>query len=186
MTCWLTSLRSATAVIVDGYPEASALGSMFFFGSARDAVDLFYDDVIQQERNFGLVPELPRKAADEMTEEEVRTALTWVFMCHRKAKEQELAQEILDEIEKDYMEVIATLALLSPKYSEWASSPGARHINGDDPQKQKLYRNFIVAHCVENEVYTYHRSGVNMTADSRSYIEMKEKKAKGFGSTSAD
>ena len=75
---------------------------MFFFGSARDAVDLFYDDIIAGEREFGHVPELPRKAADEMTEQEVRTALTWVFMAHKRATEQDQAQEILDEIERDY------------------------------------------------------------------------------------
>lgn len=163
---------------------------MFFFGSARDAVDLFYDDMIAGEREFGHVPELPRKAADEMTEKEVRTALTWVFMAHKRATEQGQAQEILDEIERDYMEVIMTLALLSPKYCRWASSPASRHINREDEQKQKLYRNLIVAHCIENEVYTYFKKGVNMTSESRSYIERKEEKqstaGQGFGGSSAD
>lgn len=128
---------------------------MFFFGSPRDAADMYYADVIAAEKEKGHVPEMPRNAADEMTEAELRTALTWVAYSWRRGDEDGIAQEVLDQIEKDYVEVICFLAVASPKYAQWASSPASRHIHPGNRKKQKLYRQLIITACVEAGEDTY-------------------------------
>ena len=137
---------------------------MFFFGSPRDATDMFYDEVVAGERDQGFVPEMPRNAADEMTEKELRTALTWVFYSHRRAEELEMAQEVIDQIEKDYVEIICALAVAVPKYAYWASSPTCRHINLKDKKKKRLYRQLIVTACIEAGEDTYYKEDTRVVA----------------------
>jgi len=136
---------------------------MFFFGSPRDAADMFYENVIAEERDrAGQVPGMPRNAADEMTEKELRTALTWVAYSHRRGTEDNVGQEVLDQIEKDYVEVICALAVICPKYALWASSPTCRHLHLNDPQKKRLYRQLIVAACVEAGEDTYYKDDTKL------------------------
>lgn len=141
---------------------------MFFFGSPRDAADMYYEDVIAAERDKGHVPELPRGAADEMTETELRTALTWVAYSWRHADENNVAQEILDQIEKDYVEVICALAVVSPEYAQWATSPTCRHIHPKNKQKKKLFQQLIVTACVEAGEDTYYKRDSKMIVEKTS------------------
>ena len=113
---------------------------MFFFGDPRSTADLFYDDMVRQEVG---APEMLRMPPDELTEQEMRNLLAWVFWAHQKAEQEDLGAEVLEVIEMDYIQVMCNLALVSEEYAGWVTGNAGRYINQDDPEKKQLYKRLV-------------------------------------------
>lgn len=116
---------------------------MFFFGDPRNAVDMFYDNLVFETVSASSAPEMLRLPVDELTEQELRNLLTWVSWAHRKAKEEGLDKEYLEVIERDFVEVMCNLALISDEYATWITGNTARYINNESKEKRLLYKRLV-------------------------------------------
>ena len=121
---------------------------MFTFGKPRDAVDLYYGNIVNTMRQKSHVPEFVRAPADEMTEEQLRAALTFVLTAYESAQGEGMEEGLLDVMKDDYLSLACQIAEVSDVYRDWATSPAGRFINEHDKKKKLMYRKYIGLHLL--------------------------------------
>ena len=86
---------------------------MFYFGSPEDTADM----LIREELN-STGPKLPDCHWEEMDEQELRNAFTYLYKCIRTAVLSEVPNEVLNALLAQYDEVFAGLAAASDRFKE--------------------------------------------------------------------
>jgi len=109
---------------------------MFDFGNPEDTAAL-YAERLETEPDW---PSLPRKHAEEMSEEELRVAITYLNVGWHQAQEEGAAQAVLDVIQRDYDEVFTLLATGSRKFRKFACTKTFICPGADKHEAKKKYR----------------------------------------------
>lgn len=94
---------------------------MFYFGDPSVSAQIFLDNA---QRVQG--PTLPAVHYDEMSVEDVRNALTYIYLAYMDAEEGGASPEIIDILVQQYDEVFEHLAAICDEFREACrNSPGS-------------------------------------------------------------
>lgn len=116
---------------------------MFFFGSPEDQASLYWSAATSMPG-----PDVAEKPLDEMTIDELRTAIVYCRIAYMKAREDGVPSEALDILLNEYDEAFKALA----KADDWfkglilGTNPGIHHwLNGFTQENIKKYKDLASA-----------------------------------------
>ena len=108
---------------------------MFQFGSPEDTADLLIKEALN-----GNGPNLPDCHWEEMEEQDLRNAFTYLYRCVRTAIEDDAADEVIDILLAQYDEVFAALAAGSDKFKESVRTSRHQPVLGINREQVDKYK----------------------------------------------
>ena len=108
---------------------------MFHFGSPEDTADLLFQDTLR-----GNGPSLPSCHWEEMDEQELRNAFTYLYRCVRNAKESQVDQGVIDVLVVRYDEVFEALAASCDSFKEAVRSSRHQPVLGTTREQVDKYK----------------------------------------------
>lgn len=108
---------------------------MFQFGSPEDTADLLIKETVS-----GLGPALPDCHWEEMDEQDLRNAFTYLYKCVRAAYYGDVADEVLDVLIAEYDEVFAALAAASDDFKEAVRTSRHQPVLGVNREQVDKYK----------------------------------------------
>ena len=116
----------------------AAVPLVFFFGDPSFVAFSLYEEV----GKFG--PGIPWMPVDEMTEEDLRDALTYLRMAYNTASRNGHPDEVLDYIQGDYDKVFVELVRTSKQFARFVKTPGFGPIGKGERSENRTYYKRLV------------------------------------------
>lgn len=108
---------------------------MFFFGDPKDTAKLFWENALKTRG-----PSLPDCPIDEMEEQDLRNAFTYLYMAARNAIREGVSPEVLEVLMEEYDKAFKALAEASDGFKEVVRSNRHVYIGGYAPENIKKYK----------------------------------------------
>lgn len=109
---------------------------MFFFGSPEDTAQLYWRNATEVTG-----PALAEAPLDEMTEKELRIALTYARMAYKAARDDGATEEVMQLLLDEHDAVFVALAEVSEKFRSYVKAGACLPLTGFSPESIARYKN---------------------------------------------